>query len=308
MRGALLTWPVRTIWRVLVLGWANRDLHRRWRQPGCGGHWADHCPGSRSRRCADRVYESAPWYGYGLPTFVSPDQGLAEQMMWGALNLISLLLDLASAVFVRGALAAMQWMLDLTLYRDNAADIDTATQRCRLRCVLAADRLHPGGRGFHDVREGPHRRPRLHPRRGLKVGILGVLAIAFVMAPSKIVGPLDDARTAASDAIMTGLRRVITVGGDIPAGFPPVTIPPGPGAASRTLADAMWSTFIVTPWCYTAFGGEDLRANSGDRTSSPERPSGPTVRSAASSGNDALNQIEPGSKPDTCVADLRGRL
>jgi hypothetical protein len=299
-RGAwrALTWPLRSLWRLLVLGWligvcivGSASLAAA--DPGLIGG-PDLTGGA-----AQTVYEQAPWYGYGLPTFAGgPGQGWTEKTMWGALNLITLVINALSAVLVRGALAAMQWMLDLTLYRDNAAAMDTATQGVASAVFYPLIGCTVAVAGFTMYARARRDGGGSILGEALKVGVLGVLAISFVLAPSKIVSPMDDARTAASDAIMTGYSSN-TVAGDNPAGFPAVTIPSGPGSASRRLADSMWSTFVVTPWCYTAFGGKDLCKQWGqDYITGSARWDKVAVDIVT---NDAFNEINPGSKPDTCV-------
>src|SRR5690242_13217050 len=94
----VLSWPFRSLWRLLVLGWlVGLGL--------VGGVTAALADGvdqgpivgpDLAQGAALTVFEQAPWYGYGLPTFVNPAQSWVEQIMWGALNLISLLLDLIS--------------------------------------------------------------------------------------------------------------------------------------------------------------------------------------------------------------------
>ena len=297
----VVCWPLRTLWRLLMLGW----LVGLGVVGGAGLALADPDQGpivgpDLAQGAAQTVFEQAPWYGYGLPTFVSPDQGWPEQIMWGALNLISLLLDLISAVLVRGALVAMQWMLNLTLYRDNAGEIDSATQSVAsavfwplIGCTLATAGFTMYARAKRDGNGAIL-------GEAMKVAMLAVLAIAFVVAPSNVVGPLDDARTAASSAIMTGYSRYHLAGGGSVAGFPPVPVPATPAGASRSLADGMWNTFVLTPWCYTAFGGEETCRKWGHEYIT-DSPAWETVRGQIIVG-DAANGLSSGTAPAWCIA------
>jgi hypothetical protein len=296
-----LLWPLRTLWRIVILGW----LVGLAVVGGAALAFADDGPivgPDLAQGAAQTVFEQAPWYGYGLPTYVSPDQGWPEQMMWGALNLISLVLNLISAVLVRGALVAMQWMLNLTLYRDNAAEIDAATQSVAasvfwplIACTMAAA-------GFTMYARAKRDGSGAILGEAFKVAILGVLAIAFVTAPSNIVGPLDDARTAASSAIMTGYSGSRIAAGGSVAGFEPVEVPDTPAGANRALADGMWNTFVLAPWCYTAFGGEQTCREWGQDYIT-DSPRWQTVDVGIVVG-DLANGLSAGSAPDACVASF----
>ena len=198
----------------------------------------------------------------------------------------------------------MQWMLDLTLYRDNAGEIDSATQGVAsavfwplIGCTLAAA-------GFTMYARAKRDGGGSILGEAVKVAVLGVLAISFVMAPSKIVAPTGrcphrrverdhDRATPATTWPRRRRRRV-------PARDRPV----GPRMRRPArLADSMWSTFIVTPWCYAAFGGEDLCGQWGQdyitrsdkwKQIAAHHGGAPTSR----------NGMQPGSKPDNCVAEF----
>ena len=293
-----VTWPFRSLWRVLVLGWlvgfavvgaagsavADTGL--------IGGP-------DLSGGAALTVFEQAPWAGYGLPVFVPPAYAWPEQALWAAVNFLCLLLQTISAMFVRGALAGMQWMLNLTLYRDNSGEIDSATQGVAssvfwplIGCTVAVA-------GFTMYARAKRDGGGAILGEAVKVAVLAVLAIAFVVHPSNVVGPLDDARTAGADAIMTGYSSGHLATGGAVAGFPPVTVPPGPNSASRTLADSMWSTFVLTPWCYAALGGEDLCRQWGqDIITKSDRWKGVAAGIMVA---DAFNEVQQDSKPDVCV-------
>ena len=247
---------------------------------------------------AQTVFERAPTFGYGLPVFVPPTMSWPTQAMWAGINFLAWLVEMLCAILVRGALVLMQWMLDLTLYRDSASEIDTATQG------LAADVFWPligctvasAGFTLYALSRSEGRGSILGEL--VKVAVLTVLAITLATAPSRVVAPLDDARTAASNAIMTGYSRDHLTAGGAVAGFPPVPVS-GPNAASRSLADSMWSTFVLTPWCYSAFGGEDLCRQWGQDviTKSPRWKDTATRIMVA----DIANGMQQGSTPDVCA-------
>ena len=49
--------------------------------------------------------------------------------MWQFFRGLTNVLMFISLALVKGAIAAMQWMLNLTIYRDQATEIDAAVQR-----------------------------------------------------------------------------------------------------------------------------------------------------------------------------------
>jgi len=293
-----LAWPFRTVWRVLALGWLVGFAI-----VGAAGSAAADTGliggPDLSGGAAQTVFEQAPWAGYGMPVFVPPTYAWPEQALWGAVNFLCLLLQTISAMVVRGALAAMQWMLNLTLYRDNAAEIDTATNGVASEVFWPLIGCTVAGAGFTMYARARRDGGGSILGEAVKVTVLSVLAIAFVAHPSNILGPLDDARTAGANAIMTGYSSGHLADGGAVAGFPPVTIPAGPNSASRTLADSMWSTFVLTPWCYATFGGEDLCRQWGQDyiTKSPKWVAFAQVTMAA----DLKNGLSAGSEPDNCV-------
>lgn len=290
-------WPFRSLWRVLILGWLVGFAVVGQATMAVAEDGPITAP-DLAGGSAQTLFEQAPWYGYGLPTFISPELGWVEQTMWGALNLISLLLTTLTALFVRGALVAMQWMLNLTLYRDNAGQVDSAVQAVAgpvfwplIACTVAAA-------GFTMYAQAKRDGNGAVLGEAVKVIVLGVLAVSFVLAPSQIVGPLDDARTAGSNAVMTGYSSFDLAAGGSAAGFPAVPVQ-GPNAPSRSLADSMWNTFVVTPWCYTAFGTQELCADVGKEfiagTDRWESIEGRTII------GDLANNLSAGSAPDACV-------
>jgi hypothetical protein len=192
----------------------------------------------------------------------------------------------------------MQWMLNLTLYRDNAGQVDSAVQAVAgpvfwplIACTVAAA-------GFTMYAQAKRDGNGAILGEAVKVIVLGVLAVAFVLAPSQIVGPLDDARTAGSTAVMSGYSSFHLAAGGSAAGFPAVPVQ-GQNAPSRSLADSMWNTFVVTPWCYTAFGTQDLCADMGkEYIAGTDRWE--SIESRTIIG-DLANNLSAGSAPDACV-------
>ncbi|HEY5151587.1 MAG TPA: hypothetical protein VIJ23_17590, partial [Mycobacterium sp.] len=292
-----VSWPFASLRRVLALGWlvglglvgsASLSAADTGLIPG-----PDLAGGS-----AQTVFEQAPMFGYGVPVFVPPTMPWPEQAMWAVINFLAWVVEMVSAILLRGALVLVQWMLDLTLYRDSASEIDAGTKGVAAAVFWPLIGCTVASAGFALYARARREGNGSVLGEFVKVGILTILAIALATAPSRVVGPLDDARTAASNAIMKGYSSDHLTAGGAVAGFPSVPVT-GPNAASRTLADSMWSTFVLTPWCYTVFGGEDLCRQWGQDyiTKSPKWQAFATRAAAA----DIANGLSAGSTPDHCA-------
>jgi len=143
------------------------------------------------------------WYGHAGVR--AADVRVAGAGAVGAVNFLCLLLQTISAMVVRGALAAMQWMLQphpvpgTTPPRSTPATNGVASEVFwpLIGCTVA-------GAGFTMYARARRDGGGSILGEAVKVTVLSVLAIAFVAHPSNILGPLDDARTAGANAIMTG--------------------------------------------------------------------------------------------------------
>ncbi|CRK59293.1 hypothetical protein [Alloactinosynnema sp. L-07] len=156
-----------------------------------------------------------------------------------------------------GALALLQWLLNLTLYRDAAPEVDLAVQSMAASvfwpligattatgAFVAYARWRGEGRGFiSDF--------------GWVVAA-GVLAVGFAAGPSTVMSHVDGLRQDLATGIMTGAA-------DYNANKPSVTGFPTPSingttqeAATRRLVDNLWNTIGATAWCYAEFHDLDI--------------------------------------------------
>ena len=173
------------------------------------------------------------------------------ESMWNFLRSSeSALLYMVSAL-ARGAITSMQWMLNLNLYSQNAATIDSAvravaaqvfwplfTATMAVGAFTAYGRMkREGGSMFHDA---------------AWLVAASIFAAAFAIAPSSVMSTLDDARTSLGAAAMRGYSA-FGPAGESAAGFPAVELPADQQGATRKLGDAMWNVYVVTPWCYVNF-------------------------------------------------------
>ena len=175
-----------------------------------------------------------------------------SESMWNILRAIESALMYLIGALARGAITSMQWMLNLHLYSDNSAQLDATVRALAAQvfwplfgATMAIGALSAYGRM---KREGGG---SLFTDASWLVAA-SIFAGAFALAPSSVMGQLDDARTAIADAAMTGYAANGTQGPSA-AGFPTQSLPRDQAGASRQLADAMWNVYVVTPWCYVNF-------------------------------------------------------
>lgn len=151
-----------------------------------------------------------------------------------------------------GALTLLEWFLNLTLYRDSAGQIDTATQMIAnhvfwpligatvaIGAFMAYAKWRADGRGFvSDL--------------GWVVAA-GVITVVFAAGPSQIMSTIDGARQDMASGIIAGSTDFVNNAGNV-TGFPTPAIGGDPQqAATRKLVDGIWNTFGATPWCYAEF-------------------------------------------------------
>ena len=253
----LLVWPVRTVPRLLTLGWliacgvvggalqAAADGDGLINGPDLGGGFT--------------VFERIPLTSYTLPFGLSDSETgfpYVKEVMWEAFRGIGNVLLYLTLAVVKGAITCMQWMLNLTIYRDNSGEIDRAVQSLAgavfwpmlavtvaIAAASAYGRMkqHGGGSIFNDA---------------LWMITATTIAVTFAVAPSKVAGTLDDVRTSLSGAITQGYTS--SASADSVAGFPPTVTPNDKDGATLALSDAMWNVYAVAPWCWAAFGSLDV--------------------------------------------------
>ena len=180
-----------------------------------------------------------------------------EEGMWTILHAIENGLMYLIAAMARGAITSMEWMLNLTLYSDNANAIDSAVQQVAnqvfwplfgttmaIGAMVAYGRMKREGNGslWNDASW---------------LIAASVLAATFATAPSLALKDMDNTRSSLGSALMVGYSNVAPVTQSA-AGFPAITTPKDQKGATRQLADGMWNVFVVTPWCYGNFNSMDI--------------------------------------------------
>ncbi len=156
-----------------------------------------------------------------------------------------------------GALTLLEWFLNLTLYRDSAPQIDTATQMIAnnvfwpliaatvaVGAFIAYARWRGEGRGFiSDF--------------GWVVAA-GVLAVGFAAGPSSIMNNVDSLRQDVATGVISGSAQFASVANN-PTGFPQPQIGGDQQrAGTRKLVDGVWNTFGATSWCFAEFHDLDI--------------------------------------------------
>lgn len=201
------------------------------------------------------LYESYDFSDYKLT--VKPDEensdwfGVSETVL-EVVGFINNLILWACLGILFGALSLLEWFLNLTVYRDSAPEIDTATQMIATEVfwpLIAATvavgafityaRWRGEGRGFlSDF--------------GWVVAA-GVIAVGFAAGPSTLMNSVDSVRQDLATGVMSGSSAYATTAGN-PTGFETPQIGGEPQkAATRKLVDSVWNTYGATGWCLAQF-------------------------------------------------------
>jgi hypothetical protein len=201
------------------------------------------------------LYETYDYSDYKLT--VKPDEensdwfGISEAVL-EVVGFINNLLLWACLGILYGALSLLEWLLNLTLYRDSAPQIDTATQvmasqifwplitaTVAVGAFITYARWRGEGRGFlSDF--------------GWVVAA-GALAVGFASGPSQLMDSVDSVRQDLATGVMSGTANFTDTEGNV-TGFPtPQISGDAQKAATRRLVDGMWNTFGATPWCFAQF-------------------------------------------------------
>lgn len=212
------------------------------------------------------LFESYDFITYKLT--VQPDGdhtsdwfGLDEAVLQvvGFLNNVILWICLG---LLYGALTMLEWLLNLTVYRDSGPQIDAATQMIAatvfwplisatvaVGAFIAYARWRGEGRGFlSDL--------------GWVVAAAG-LAAGFAAGPSTIMNNVDGLRQDMAAGVIAGSAQFASVVNS-PTGFPTPQIGGDPqNAGTRTLVDGVWQTFGASAWCFAEFRDLDVCKTAG---------------------------------------------
>jgi len=175
-----------------------------------------------------------------------------SQTMWEILRAIESALTYMVFLLARGAITSMEWLLNLHIYSDNSAEIDSAVRAVAAQVfwplfgatlaigafsAYARMKREGGGTLFSDASW---------------LVAASIFAVAFVSGPSLVMSDLDNLRTDLASAAMTGYSSYAPAGASA-AGFPASNLSANQAGATRKLADAMWNVYVVAPWCYVNF-------------------------------------------------------
>jgi hypothetical protein len=157
-----------------------------------------------------------------------------------------------------GAFLLLEWFLNLTFYRDSAAQIDAAVQALAdqvfwplisatvaVGAVVTYTRWRSDGRGWlSDI---------------AWVIAAATLAIGFVTQPSQIMLQVDGLREQLAAKVITGTTTALTPDTQSVTGYQnPALTGPGQEVAARSLVAGLWDSFGSTPWCLAQFHELDI--------------------------------------------------
>jgi hypothetical protein len=162
-----------------------------------------------------------------------------------------------------GAFLLLELFLNLTFYRDNAGQIDTAVKALAdqvfwplisatvaVGAVVTYTRWRSEGRDWlSDI---------------AWVIAAATLAIGFVSQPSQIMLQVDSLREQLAAKVITGTTTALTPDSKSVTGFAnPQLTGPQQEVAGRFLIAGLWDSFGATPWCLTQFHELDICKTAG---------------------------------------------
>ena len=163
-----------------------------------------------------------------------------------------------------GAFLLLEWFLNLTFYRDNADQIDTAVQALAdqvfwplisatvaVGAVVTYTRWRSEGRGWlSDI---------------AWVIAAATLAIGFVSQPSQIMLQVDGLREQLAAKVITGTTTALTPDALSVTGFaePAADRATAGGRRAVSLIAGLWDSFGATPWCLAQFHELDICKTAG---------------------------------------------
>ena len=260
-----VSWVLRRKRRLLLLAWVSVMFQI----------------GSASLAHADDLFigpyqpgssEATPFERYDTGNYAflyAPDSnndGIAGTFDAGVAALEDALFFLGASI-VRGALIAMQWMLGLDLYDDNAAKIDTAVQDISNNLMIPLLGITLVIAGFSAYARYRRDGGESIINEVAWVAAGAILAVAFALAPGTFISLADGARGAVGQLVMKTYAAATTpedknalgVGnGTEMAGNPQCGAAGTCGDqtalnASRRLTNSLWDAWVNTPWCVAQF-------------------------------------------------------
>lgn len=239
-------------------------------------------------------YEAVSLASYSLPVFLSDSHHGApyvQETMWNMVNAVGNVLLYLTFSLIRGAIACMQWMLQLNIYQENKVAIDNAvlglanqifwplfgaTLAIAGVAMYARMKREGGGSIFNDAvwciaasvlavtfAGIPGSENHYTAQQQQQCQVSGVCPNVSALGPSTVISDLDDLRRLIGVGAITGFADSSDTSKSA-AGFPAVQYSTGTGTdptqldlsgvnAVRKLADSMWNVYAVTPWCYAMF-------------------------------------------------------
>ena len=251
-----LIWPFRTQGRLLTLAWTVGLLivgnaHNALAAVDDGFI----TPPDLGSVGGETFFERFGTLSFTVPVDTDSDHDGSESYLWNLINAITNLVLWFGLTLLRGALVALQWMLNLDIYDEQSAAIDDAMASINTGVFLPLVVMTIAVAGF-----SIYARAR---RDG--GGILGevawmlaaaILAFTLMAQPSKILGAVDEARVGIGGAMMTTYSEVAG-GTESSTGYVSPDTGGGIDGAIRALTDSLWNTYGVSGWCYVAWGSVD---------------------------------------------------
>jgi hypothetical protein len=253
-----LTWPFRTPMRMVALAWlvaltlvgsANNALAA----VNDGGLFIGPDLGDTGGLT---LFERFDVSAFSYPVDTDSDHDGLESQVWNVANAVAGFITWLGLSILRGALVALQWMINLDLYADQSASIDAAMSQLNTGVFLPLLVISLGIGAVVAFTRGRTTGGGSFVGDMIWLVAASVLAITFVSGPSKVLDTFDDARSSLADASTTAYSAAAGVTNSS-TGYPTPDTGNDPDGAVRQLTDSLWNVYGVSGWCYTAWKSVD---------------------------------------------------
>lgn len=253
-----LTWPFRSPMRMVALAWlvaltlvgsANNALAA----VNDGGLFIGPDLGEAGGLT---LFERFDVSAFSYPVDTDSDHDGLESQVWNVANAVAGFITWLGLSILRGALVALQWMINLDLYADQSASIDAAMSQLNTGVFLPLLVISLGIGAVVAFTRGRTTGGGSFVGDMIWLVAASVLAITFVSGPSKVLDTFDDARSSLADASTTAYSAAAGVTNSS-TGYPTPDTGNDPDGAVRQLTDSLWNVYGVSGWCYTAWKSVD---------------------------------------------------
>jgi hypothetical protein len=197
------------------------------------------------------LFEKYDASAYTYPVDTDSDHDGLDSPGFNMTNMVTNGITWLALSLLRGALVALQWLLNLTIYRDQAGAIDSAVSELGQSVFLPLLVLTLGiGASTIYMKSRRDGGGIINDLSWMVAATL--FSLVFITQPSVVLGTIDGARVAVSNSMMTTYAKVAGTT-ESSTGYPTPTTGTDTPGSTRQLTDSLWNVYGVNGWCYVAW-------------------------------------------------------